>query len=160
MCARLARSGVLDGTSVFVYGFDMLQPPFCSLLTLAALRAEQVTVMMIADPGNSGDGHIFAAQKQSLSVLRTMLDETGIHSQRIISGRQVTGRDPALIHLERNLFSRHRQVMEEPTEAVELHTAPDPHSEALYAANTLRRWHQEGIAWREMAVAVPSGAQV
>ena len=38
---------------------------------------------------------------------------------------------------------------------MELHHAANPHSEVLHAADTLRRWHEEGLAWRDMAVAMP-----
>lgn len=97
---------------MFVYGFDMLQPPFCRILLEAMRSAYSVTVLMISSP-QQGDGYIFAAQEQSLNALKGMLAHEGLPYETIVSGVSGAEKAPGLKHLEENLFSRSASVMTE-----------------------------------------------
>ena len=102
---HLAESGVLTDACVFVYGFDMLQPPFCRILLSAMSCAHSVRVLMVSTPG-TGDGYIFEAQEQSLRCLRGMLYYAGLEQMNITSRMAKPPRAPGLTHLEENLFNR------------------------------------------------------
>lgn len=72
MLSRMARSGVLYGQHVFVYGFDMITPVSAmELLEMAAL-AESLTLAMETDENGAPDGRLFAPVNFSIERLCTM----------------------------------------------------------------------------------------
>ena len=99
LSANIARSGVLTDACVFVYGFDLLQLPFCRMLAAALPVTRSMAVLMLCDTGNEGDSHIFEAQRQNLKTLQKMLSRAGLPFRRCKSGQAPAPRDPALMHL-------------------------------------------------------------
>ena len=57
-------------------------------------------------------------------------------------------------HLEAHLFARDGAVYPGDASALTLHAAANPYAEAAFAAQTLQSWHERGIPWQYMAVAL------
>ena len=151
---RLASSHVMDGADVWVYGFDVLQEPFCQLLAEAAGLVHSLTVTLTMDAKEAADGRIFLTQRRSAHGLINCLDARGIpHALRYLPLCRET-KAPALRHLEQHLFTRRDAPFEGDSGCVSLHAAANPYAEAAYAAAELRRWHDGGIPWSRMAVAL------
>ena len=159
LLTRLPASRVMDGAALFVYGFDVLPQPMCALLALAATLAHEVTVTLTMDAREALDGRIFLTQRHSAMELIRLLDQGGVPWElRYIPHRDVPGKAPALIHLEQHLFTRREAPFSGDNDAVALHAAAHPYAEAAYAAQQLRTWHQAGIPWGRMAVALADPA--
>lgn len=158
LLARLGPSGVLDGAAVFVCGFDVIPQPMCDLLTAAAPRCASLTVTMTMDAREAADGRIFQTQRRSASELMERLKEAGVPVEWRYLPPEEGGCDPALAHLERYLFTRRGTSYEGDSSAVTAHAAANPYAEAAHIAATLRAWHDAGIPWQRLAVAMAEGS--
>lgn len=152
--ARLAQSGVVSGAHLWVFGFDMIQLPMCRLLTEAARHAASMHVLMTMDSPDAPDGRLFSAQRRCTAQLMALLQENGLPSTLEYLPNQAQNRHPALTHLERSLFARRDEPFAGGDDAISVHAAATPFAEASYAAQTLRKWHEMGIPWQKMAVAL------
>lgn len=77
------------------------------------------------------------------------------HSRAVeVAASEPDGRDEALRHLEAHLFARDGAVYPGDASALTLHAAANPYAEAAFAAQTLQSWHERGIPWQYMAVAL------
>ncbi len=151
---RLKSSAVFEDVSLWVYGFDVLPRPMCLMLTEAARTARQITVSLVMDAKDAPDGRIFLGQRRSAGELSDCLTEAGITFEMRYLPHLDTGRAPALSHLETWLFTRQTPPFSGPCEGVHIHAAANPYSEAAYAATMLKSWHEAGIPWKRMAVAL------
>ena len=151
---RLAPSGVMDDAAVFVCGFDVIPQPMCALLTEAAKRCRSLTVMMTMDAAEAADGRIFLTQRRSAGELLQHLKEAGIPVEWRYLPPSEEGREPALVHLEKHLFTRQSVPFQGDCGAVKAHMSANPYAEAALIARTLRAWHDAGIPWQRMAVAM------
>ena len=156
---RLAGSGVMDGAALFVYGFDVLPLPMCELLAEAASLCTRMVVTMTMDARDAADGRIFMTQRRSATELKELLEARNIGVDwRYLPLRDETPRDGALMHLEQHLFTRLGTPYNGDSSAVQVHAAANPYAEAGHIAQVLRAWHDEGIAWQHMAVAMADSA--
>ena len=153
---RLGRSGLMRGASLYVCGFDTLQSSLMSLLTEAAAQAFRVCVALTMDQPSAPDARVFLTQRMTAQELQRRLAEAGIPCQWtwIRDGAEERADSaPAIRHLEKHLFARDGQPLPGSGDAVCLHTAADPYAEAAACAAQLTRWHRQGLAWEQMAVA-------
>ncbi|MBP3452937.1 MAG: PD-(D/E)XK nuclease family protein [Clostridia bacterium] len=156
---RLAPSGVLTDVCLYVYGFDVLPQPMCALLALAATLAREVTVTLTMDAKEAYDGRIFLTQRRSAAELIRHLKEKDIPwEMRYLPHRDIPGKDAALAHLEQTLFTRQEKPFAGDGSAIRIHASAHPFAEAAHAAQVLRAWHDGGIPWSRMAVALASPA--
>lgn len=155
---RLASSGVVSGAHLWVYGFDVLPQPLCELLAQAADLAASLTVTMTMDREGAPDGRIFLAQRKSVGRLMALLAQREIPCRLAYLPEADLGRAPALRHLERALFARGAAPFEGDCTPIALHACATPFAEAAYAAQVLRGWHDAGIPWQRMAVALAQSA--
>jgi len=156
---RLAPSGVMNGVSLYVYGFDVLPQPMCALLAEAAALASSVTVTLTMDAKEAYDGRIFLTQRRSAAELIRHLKARDIPwEMRYLPHRDIPGKDAALAHLEQYLFTRQEKPFAGDSSAIRIHAAAQPFAEAAHAAQVLRTWHDAGIPWGRMAVALASPA--
>lgn len=152
---RLNQSGVMDGAAVFVYGFDVLPQPMCELLAEGAALCREMTVTMTMDARDAADGRIFVTQRRSASELMALLNERGVPvTWRYLPLCDDDGRDRALQHLEKHLFTRCGPPFEGDCGAIAVHAAANPYAEAAFMAARLRRWHDAGLPYGRMAVAM------
>ncbi len=152
MVERLQASGLMQDAAVFVWQFDMLPMPLCLLLCEGAKVCARMVVVMTMDDRSAPDGHVFVSQRRSVKELTACLKKSGITYQEKQLVNEPRDVDPALAHLEKQLFSGVAAVYPHRTDAISVHAAANPYAEAVYAAQTLKRWHDSGIAWQHMAV--------
>lgn len=157
---RLRASGFADGADVYVCGFDRLNVPFCELLLEIARCAFSCTVAMTLCGDEDPDRRAFRAQSDSVRWLLARAGEAGVPARYRYIGIDRSGADPALRHLERRLFAPMAAPFDGACEALRLHTAADPYAEAEFAASQLKAWHQAGIPWDEMGVALCQSARL
>lgn len=158
MIARVRGSYVMQDAAVLVYGFDVLQLPMCDLLCEAMPVCASITVTMVMDAKEAPDGRVFLTQRRSVHDLIERLDAHELPWEMRYLPRAATDEcASALRFLEEKLFARSREVFTGDASAFRVHAAANPYAEAAYAAQTLRRWHDEGIAWQRMAVALADG---
>lgn len=153
-CRRLQASGVVNDVHLWVYGFDDLPAPLCKLLCVAAPLTRSLTVTMTMDYESAPDGHLFLTQRQSVGRLMGQLERQGTPCQLLPMEERPSTRAPALRWLEKYLFAYESPAFEGDCSPVVLHACATPFAEAAYAAQTLRRWHDQGIPWSRMAVAL------
>ena len=155
-CLRLKRSGVWHGTRVWIYGFDAVRPNLRELIQQAAGECGEMTVLLTMTPGNRGNGRIFQVQHESARELVQGLRERGIPCGTEWLSDRSSGKASALRFLEEHFFSGGETVFrEDPGPAVSLFEAASPTAEAWNCAETLLKWHGEGIPWHRMSVALP-----
>lgn len=156
---RLKPSGVLTDVCLFVYGFDVLPQPMCALLAEAASLAREITVTLTMDAKEAYDGRIFLTQRRSASELIRQLEEKSIPWElRYLPYRDMPDKDEALRHLEQYLFTRQDKPFAGSSSAITIHAAAHPFAEAAHAAQVLRAWHDAGVPWSRMAVALADPA--
>lgn len=153
---RLAKSGLCQDACVFVYGFDILPPAFCRLLTQAAVLCAKLTVALLMDRPTARDGHLFRPVRKSAVRFSQLLKAAGIPYQWTYLPFTPLASAPAIAHLEENLFAYPAKVYEGPPEGIFLHAAPNPYAEVHQAAAHLMLLHKQGIPWQEMAVVAGS----
>ena len=156
---RLESSGLWDSADLAVYGFDTVRPDLRELLVRLNGRVNSTSVFLITDFATAPDGRIFTSQRESIRRLKTALTENGGVLEEIrLQGERKDCAEP-LKWLDRNLFALNPQPWTQETgDTLELYAGSTPWDETVKITSTLRKWHDEGIAWGEMAVAVPSGA--
>ena len=181
---RLIPSGVTDGAAVFVYGFDVLPGPMIELLCEGAKVCGSLTVTMTMDAADAPDGRIFLTQRGSAAQLMKRLQEGGMdtewrylpigpsHDARSRAGlrgamceqshplvgqarpQERENEKSALGYLERNLFNRQAKPFPGSAEGIAIHAAATPYAEAAHIARALKAWHEAGMPWQHMAVAM------
>lgn len=151
---RLAPSGVMQDAAVFVCGFDVIPQPMSELLAEAAKVCRSLTVVMTMDAKEAADGRIFLTQRRSAAEMMDRLREAGIGVEWRYLPPEDDGRDAALRHMEKHLFTRQAVKFDGDSGAIRAHMAANPYAEAALVARTLRQWHDAGIPWQRMAVAL------
>ena len=154
LVGRLLPSGVMDGAAVFVYGFDVLPGPMCDLLTEAARVCQSLTVTMTMDAADAPDGRVFLTQRRSAAQLMERLQSAGVAVEWRYLPAKDADRAPALCHAEKHLFTRRTAEYALLQENVAIHAAATPYAEAAHIARMLMAWHEGGVPWQRMAVAL------
>lgn len=155
-CSRLEASRLLDGTDLYVYGFDTVRPDLCELLLRAARVCASVTVTLVMAPESAPDGRIFAPQRESAARLTAEAEAAGVTVRTVYPELIRENIPDALRALESGLFADERKpYARELNGVITLYAAATPYTEAQDAVSTLTAWHGEGIPWDRMAVALP-----
>ena len=156
MLLRLAESRLLDNALLFVFGFDTLRPALRRLICAAAPAAARVAVSLEMDGAGAEDANLFTAQRDSVEKLRKELENAGIGCViRLLPHLNPFASAP-LAWLEAHLFTTAKEAFSGVTgEDITVFTASGPEAEAWNAVNTLKAWHDGGIPWGKMAVALP-----
>ncbi|MBQ9326176.1 MAG: PD-(D/E)XK nuclease family protein [Clostridia bacterium] len=154
MLQRLPLSGLMQDADLFIFGFDYLKTDLVQLLLRACPLARSITVGLICD-ADASDHTLFQAAIHSMEACAQTLASAGFQMrlERVETSRYPALRTRELQFLERTLFSSDAQEPI-PMEGISTYVASDSYQECLYAAQTLIRWHREGIQWNEMAVAM------
>ena len=152
--SRLQESGLIRGMDLLVYGFDYINMNLTQLITQAWPLARSITIGLISRTG-CDDDHIFAFASNSVNrfVRRMKQSPEGIPVRIETYRMKKEAADPGIRFLEQSLFSLRRESAPD-LGAVSVYYAANTTTECLYTAQALIRWHQEGIAWHDMAVAV------
>lgn len=153
---RLEESGLFQGSDLLIYGFDYINMNLTKLVEAAYPLADSITIGLISQTGCEDD-HIFTFASGSVDrFIRRMKRRTPAPLVRTqIFPMKDTGTDPGIRFLERSLFAMERSAGQAPDlGAVQVYYAANPATECLHTVQALIRWHEEGLAWRDMAVAV------
>ena len=155
---RLGRTDILQGADLLVYGFDTIRPDLRELLCRAYTLAQQVFVFLTADEEEAPDARLFGEQYRSVRQLREALAEKGGALQVLQAPQRFPATAPTMLEwLDENLFTEAEKPFPGPvTDGVTLYAAADRGDEAEQAAACLLEWHEKGIPWERMAVALPA----
>ena len=157
LLSRMARSGVLAGQNVFVYGFDMITPAFAAELVYMAGLADALTVAVETDQNQAPDGRLFAPVNFSIDRLRRKAEESGISVQREALDRPLDA--PSDVQqMERALFALGAASAEQPPAHIELHAVSSMMQEVHLAAARIRRMMADGEDPAHIAVLYPAGS--
>lgn len=156
---RLKDSGLWDGADLAVYGFDTVRPDLRELLAGICGQVESAAVFLTMDEESAPDGRIFSQQRESVARLEAALAEAGFATEKIRPRGEREDCAEPLKWLDRNLFALNPAPWEQETgDTITLYAGSTPWDETEQIAAELRRWHEEGIAWNSMAIALPAGA--
>ena len=156
---RAEESGVFQDAALFVCGFDVLPLPQCKLLAEAAKYAAELTVAICAGAERDADAPVFLAQHSTVNRLMKELARQEIGSS-VSELPGPAGRAACLRALEQRLFSVKSPAFTGDGSPLVIHMAANPWEEALWAAAQLRGWHEAGIPWGRMAVALAETASL
>ena len=153
---RLESSGLFQGMDLLIYGFDYINMNLTQLVATAYPLVNSITIGLISETG-CADDHIFEVASNSVRrfVKRMGRDEIKIPVTVEPYRTDDSGTDPGIRFIEQNIYAMGKDGGEAPDlDAVQVYYAANTTVECLHTAQTLIRWHQEGIAWHDMAVAV------
>ena len=156
---RLARTDILRDAELIVYGFDTVRPDLRELLCAALPLAARVWVFLTMDIGPIPDAMLFQEQHRSVEKLDAALRAMGTRAAvyRVWRPRQDGG--DMLKWMDDNLFARNGKKWErEIGDEITLYAAADRGDEAEQTAECLLKWHEQGIPWERMAIALPAGS--
>lgn len=153
---RLERSGLFQGIDLLIYGFDSINMNLTQLIMTAYPLVNSITVGLISETGCEDD-HIFIVPSNSVKRFMKRMGKKHINipvtlDAFVLNENQT---DPGIHFIEQNIFAMSEVKEEVPDlSAVEVYYAANTTIECLHTVQTLIRWHEEGIAWHDMAVAV------
>ncbi len=152
---RLEGSGIFQGMDLLIYGFDYINMSLSQLVKTAYPLVNSITIGLISETGCEDD-HIFEVASNSVRrfVKRMGRDGTNI-PVHLEAYRMEDGHiDPGIRFIEQNIYAMNKRKDVPDLSHVESYYAANTTVECLHTAQTLIRWHQEGIPWHDMAVAV------
>ena len=143
------------GWDFYLDCFTDFTPQQLQLLELLLRRAHSVTVALTVDtlePGGSEVRRFY--RKTALNLLSLAQKEHMSADWQVLTDRK-DGAPFELAALEDGLFRRSESVSEAPPEALRVCRASGPYAEVEWCAGELVRLaREEGLRWRDMAVAV------
>jgi len=157
MLARMARSGVLSGQHVFVYGFDMITPTFASELVHMAGLADSLTLAVETDDNAAPDGRLFAPVNFSLERLKKLASEQGIPIEHEKMEEDLDAPEDIRL-MEHSLFALGAASSEREPEHIELYAVSGMQQEVHIAGAKMRRMLADGADPASMAVVYPKGS--
>ena len=157
MRGKLSASGVLSGTHVFVYGFDMITETFARDLLAMASCAASLTLSVETDENGAPDGMLFAPVNFSLERLDELAKEANVPVEPVCLNEELDA--PQDIRaLEHSLFALGGNVYPDMPEHIELFAASSPRAEVHRAAARMRSLSMGGEDPAQMAVVYPKGS--
>ncbi len=155
VAGRLAKSELLPGQHVFVYGFDLLPQPLQHLLAAMAPLCESLTVALVCDGENAPDGELYLPIRRSIGRFLELLQAQGLSAQVVPLPCKPLPAPPAIQHLDRALYAHPITLLEQPQNCVFLAQHQSPFEEATMAARQIRRLQEQGIPLERMALLYP-----
>ena len=154
---KLAGSGVLSRTHVFVYGFDMITGTFARDLLAMAACAADLTLAVETDENAAPDGRLFAPVNFSFSRLCSLAQEAGVQVDRVCVESELDAPEDIRM-LERSLYALGSAAYPQEPAHISLFAASSPRAEVHRAASQMRRMAMEGADLSGMAVVYPKGS--
>lgn len=162
---RLAAAGFVQGARLWVDGFTGFTPQELAVLGACLQVAGTVTVTLCLDPacldGEIGETEVFYPVWDTYRRLLDLAAASGVVLEAPVLlpvqtpclPRYV---NPALAHLERELFRRPAVPYAGKAEGIGLVAAVNPRAEVEAAAGEVRRLaREEGYRWRDVALILP-----
>jgi len=156
VCARLAASALWQGVDLYIYGFDTIRADLRLLIRSVASRCAAVRVLITMTKDDSDTARVFSVQRDSADRLMTELESDGGSSVLYDLDSARPDIPAPLRHLDLRLFADgNAQYNEDPDPYISVHAASHPSAQSAAIVSVLRAWHEEGIAWNRMAIALP-----
>lgn len=152
--SRLDESGLLRNARLLIYGFDYITHDLLSLMEAAVsgtARPAEIVIGLVSD-GESPDREIFRSANDSVQALKDYLEQHPIMPFRIEPAPEVPPADPGIAYVEKTFYAADAEVPD--LSHVRAYYAKNSYLECQHACQTLIGWHEQGIPWEDMAVAV------
>ena len=157
MLARIARSGVMDGQNVFIYGFDMITPTFAAQIVHMASLCKSLTLTVETDDNGAPDGRLYAPVNFSIERLMQLCTQQGIEVKKEKIDRALDAPHDIAV-TERMLFALGAKEREETPTAIEVRAVSSMRQEAHLCGARIRRLMMEGMDASAIAVVYPKGS--
>lgn len=151
---RLKDSGLFQDMDLLVYGFDYINRDLTELVATAYPLAASITIGLVSETG-CADDHIFELASNSVKSFARRMGKNGMDIPVAMEPYRMKEdtADPGIRFLERSIYAMEKEEAPD-LSAVQVYYAANTTVECYHTAQTLIRWHQLGIPWRDMAVAV------
>ena len=146
LCDKLPNSDYLCGKDIYIDGFSYFNRTEEDIIAAALKQANSVTVTLL---GDDSDPQLFHNGIQQRERLRRLAKDAGCSCE---VENLVSNSDTAFSHLER-YFLGAEKAWTGSTPSITLYQANTAYSEVEYVSAQLRALAQNGVRWREMAVA-------
>ena len=157
MLSRMARSGVLSGQHVFIYGFDMITPTFAAELVHMAALSKSLTLAVETDDNGVPDGRLYAPVNFSLERLGQLAAQQGIAIKREKLDCELAAPHDIAV-MERQLFALGAKGAQEAPEAIEVRAVSSMRQEVHLCGARIRRLMMAGMDASSIAVVYPKGS--
>ncbi|MCX5780814.1 MAG: ATP-dependent helicase/deoxyribonuclease subunit B, partial [Firmicutes bacterium] len=153
---KIDYAQLLKNSRIWLDGFTTFSPQSLKIIEKLMLLAQDITVSLTLDVDTRArDAEIFSLSRYSWQKIQGMaqqynLPQTTIHLEdRALFG----GKDPALLHLEQEIYAYPGQSYSDLAPALEVFAAANQNSELEYAAARIVGLVRErGWRWRDLAV--------
>jgi len=153
---RLRGRGFFRGAHVYLDGFHGFSAGERALLTEILREAEEVTVTLLSDGGESP---AFFSTEKTAKHLMADAAALGVPCRRITCGEDVRHRDPGLTYLCDHLWDFRAAPYGESCDSVRFFSAEDELDECERAAYTVARAVRNGRRYGEIAIIARSSAK-
>lgn len=162
LAAKIPQTTLLRQAEVWVDGFTSFTPQEYAVLRAIMAVAKELTVTLCLD-GRHPDAHrdetaLFHTMWETRARLLQLAQEGGITVAPTVVLRDsppARFRNPALVHLERCLYTRRREQYSQGNPDIRIVAAVNPRAEVEGVAREMLRLARErGWRWRDMAVVV------
>ncbi|MCE5342196.1 MAG: hypothetical protein LLF96_01220, partial [Eubacteriales bacterium] len=155
VASRLTQSGLMDGQSVFVYGFDSLPEPLIALLCEVGALCQSLTIALLCLPETAPDGELYRPVRQSIARFGEALRARGLRLIQKQLPHTPLGHAPAIDHLDTALFAYPEHKFTGEQQSVFLSQHMSPYEEATVATRQILRLCAEGMDIERIALLYP-----
>lgn len=162
LASRVSESSLLRGSIIAFDGFTGFTPIQMQVIRELMIYAEELYFTLLLDGREdpykeAGEQNLFALSRKTLKAIEKCAKETDTARGEDVFLREVPVRrlkeQPALSHLEQNLFRYPQKSFSGKPEGIRLSFLSNMRQEARYAARLIRRIvREEGCHFRDIAV--------
>lgn len=153
---KIDRADFLASTLIWIDGFESFSPQNLKIIEQLMAVVPQLTITLTLDKDPHGrDAGLFDISRYTFQKIHDLAQRQGMAEEYVWLERPgLTGTgDPALIHIEKELFSYPGAIYNELPEGLKLFMAANPASEIEYAAAELLALVRDcGWRWRDLAL--------
>ncbi|MBQ3667819.1 MAG: PD-(D/E)XK nuclease family protein [Clostridia bacterium] len=167
---RLKQSGLVKDAQLLIYGYDYINHDLLGLIEAATGEAKEIVIGLVCDDLGP-DRDIFRGASDSVALLRRHLEKRRLPAPEIRTETFLPPMEPGIAYVEKSIYafgpfdgknadrqSAAKQTLSKQSvpdmSSVKAYYAKNNYQECLYACQTLIDWHNEGVPWEDMAVAI------
>ncbi|MEQ8201268.1 MAG: PD-(D/E)XK nuclease family protein, partial [Syntrophomonadaceae bacterium] len=156
LCEKITEADFLRTARIWVDGFSTLSPQSLKILARLMAVAREMTISLTLDPqGSSRDRELFSLVWRDLDKLWSLARQAGTEPQ-VVTVQPSPGMgplNPAIRHLEQELFAYPSRPLDEDFRDVEIFAAANLSSEVEWAAaQVVELVRDRGWRYRDLAV--------
>lgn len=155
VAGKLAPSGCLDQQHLYVYGFDTLPEQLMHLLASAAPLCKSLNICLICDGESARDGELYLPIRQGIGRFSAMLAKSGQDARQIPLAPERLNHDPAIVHLDQNLFTSNPSILHQEEKSVYLSESLSPYEEATLMSREVMWLKKQGVNLEKITVLYP-----